>query len=278
LEELSRIVPGDPQLHAYAGQLAESRDDLELAAAELSVAVEAVPSWRNLISLADVEARAGRMDMARRHMEDLLARNPGHLWVLGRLASLELLQGDPQRAERIYLDIVRQDPRGAHFTNLGLARSLQGRHADAAEAYRRAVDLDPDSPVRLLNLADGEFALGRPDEARRLYSRALDSLDRSEQAAPLPPVLLMNRAQCLARLGRVREAVEATQHALRDSGEDPEVLLPAALVYALAGDRSSALVNAEAALEKGSSPRWFSMPVFGPLSYDPEIQALLKRY
>lgn len=99
------------------------------------------------------------------------------------------LEGDPQRAERIYLDILRRQPQRRHHTNLGLARSLLGRHAEAVEAYRRALTSDPDNPYLLLNLADAELALGHADEAHRLYGRTLESLARAEVAATLSPLL-----------------------------------------------------------------------------------------
>jgi serine/threonine-protein kinase len=85
----------------------------------------------------------------------------------------------------------------------------------------------------------------------------------------------MVRAQCLVHLGRTRQAVELTQSTLRASGDDPEVLYDASLIYAQAGDRTSALVNAKLALEKGIQPRWFTLPAFGPLRNDPELRAML---
>ena len=274
---LSGLIPGDPQLHSLAGQLAESRGDLEGAAAELAAAVEGAPSWPHLYRLADLEIRLGRTAAARRHLEELLARNPDNVWGLNRLANLELLEGDPQRAERIYLDVLRLQPQRSHSTNLGLARSLLGRHAEAVEAYRGALGFEPDNPYLLLNLADAELALGRVDEARGLYDRTLESLERLEEAGALSPLQRMVRAQCLAHLERGREAVGVTQQALRESGDDPEILYAASLVYALAGDRASALVNAELALGKGMQPRWFTLPAFGPLRDDPELRALLNR-
>ncbi|MFP5288494.1 MAG: protein kinase domain-containing protein, partial [Thermoanaerobaculia bacterium] len=153
LDALSAIVPGDPQLHALAGELAESRGDLERAAAELEAAVQGAPSWSNLYRLANVEARAGRIAAARRHLEELLAHSPGNHWGLSRLASLELMEGDPQRAEWIYLEILRRDPQSRHHTNLGLARSLLGRYAEALVEYRRALRLDPENPYLFLNMA-----------------------------------------------------------------------------------------------------------------------------
>lgn len=87
----------------------------------------------------------------------------------------------------------------------------------------------------------------------------------------------MVRAQCLVHLGRSREAVELTQSTLRASGDDPEVLYAASLVYSQAGDRASALVNAKLALEKGVQPRWFTLPAFGPLRNDPELRDVGRR-
>jgi tetratricopeptide (TPR) repeat protein len=275
LAELTGITPGDPQLHVLAGKLAESQGDLKLAIAEMEAAVERTPAWTNLFRLATLEVKAGRTADARRHLEQLLARSPDNLWGLDKLGNLELLEGDPARAERIYLDLIRRQPQRPFYTNLGLARSLLGRPDSAVEAYRHALDLAPGHVAALLNLADAELALGHDEEARSRYAQALDRLAATDRAAGLSAVERMDRAQCLAHLGRTREAVELTQSTLRANGDDPETLYKASLVYALAGDRASALVNAELALKKGVQPRWFTLPAFGLLRNDPELRAML---
>ena len=275
LAELTAITPGDPSLHVLAGKLAESKGDLKRAIAELTVAVERTPSWSNLFRLADLEIKAGRIADARRHLEQLLARSADNIWGLDKLGNLELLEGDPARAERIYLDLIRRQPQRPYYTNLGLARSLLGRPDSAVEAYRHALELAPGHVAVLLNLADTELALGHHAEAQSLYAQTLDRLAATERAAGLSPIERMVRAQCLAHLDRSREAVELTQSTLRASGDDPEVLYAASLVYAQAGDRASALVNAKLALEKGVQPRWFTLPAFGPLRNDPELRAML---
>jgi serine/threonine-protein kinase len=276
LAALTATTPGDPQLHVLAGKLAESQGDLRRAIAELAAAVERAPDWSSLFRLADLEMKAGRTADARRHLEELLARGPDNIWGLDKLGNLELLEGDPARAERIYLDLLRRQPQRSYYTDLGLARALLGRPADAAEAYRKALELAPGHVAALLNLADAELALGHGEEARSHYAQTLDRLAATERAGGLSAAERMARAQCLAHLGRTREAVELTQGTLRASGDDPEVLYQASLVYALAGDRASALVNAKLALEKGVQRRWFTLPVFGPLREDPELRALLR--
>jgi serine/threonine-protein kinase len=277
LTALSAIAPGDPQLDVLAGLLAESRGDLQQAVATVSRAVPRAPSWRNLFLLADLEIRAGETGDARRHLEELLARNPGNPWGLDRLGRLELLNGDPERAIATYRELIRRQPLRPYFTNLGLAHSLLGRHAEAAEAYRQALSLEPNHARVLLNLADAELAQGHGSEAEDLYRRALSRLDELQSAGALTAKDSMDKAQCLAHLGRIPEAVELTQRTLRESGDDPELFYTASLVYALAGDRASALVNAKLALANGIQPRWFTLPAFGALRNDPALQTLLQR-
>lgn len=275
LTHLEPLLAGDSQLLVLAGMLAESRGDLSRALSSLEAAVRRDPSWSNLFRLADLELEAGRVADARRHLEELLARSPGNLWGLDKLGNLELLAGDPARAERLYRDMLRLQPRRAFYTNLGLARSLLGRHAEAVAAYQKALDLAPDHVAVMLNLADAQLALGHADAARRLYRQVLQRLAASEAAAALSPADQMIKAQCLAHLGKTREAVAVAQTTLRDSFDDPQIVYAASLVEALAGDRAAALVNAERALAKGVQPRWFSLPAFGALRDDPELRALL---
>ncbi|HKH44363.1 MAG TPA: protein kinase [Thermoanaerobaculia bacterium] len=277
---LTRIEPllaGDSQLQVLAGLLAESQGDLPRAIASLESAARRDPSWSNLYRLADVENKAGRIADARRHLEELIARSPGNLWGLDKLGNLELLVGDPARAERLYLDMIRLQPRRSFYTNLGLARSLLGRDEEAVAAYQKALDLAPGHIYVMLNLADAQLALGRDDAARALYGQVLQRLTASGTAADLSPMERMVKAQCLAHLGKTREAVALAQRALRESFDDPEILYASSLVYTLAGDRASALVNAESALEKGMQPRWFTLVVFGSLRDDPDLQALLRQ-
>jgi serine/threonine protein kinase/tetratricopeptide (TPR) repeat protein len=275
LSQLEPLLAGDSSLLVLSGLLAESQGDLPRAVAALESASRRDPSWSNLFWLADLELKAGRIADARRHLEELLARSPGNLWGLDKLGTLELLVGDPARAEQLYLDLIRLQPQRSHYTNLGLARSLLGRHAEAVAAHRKALELAPGHIAVTLNLADAELALGHEDEARSLYTQVLQRLAASEAAAELVPMDRMIKAQCLAHLGKTREAVAVAQTTLRKSFDDPQIVYAASLVYALAGDRASALVNAQSALEKGVQPRWFTLAAFGSLRDDPELQVLL---
>lgn len=275
LDRVDRLLPGDPDVLPLKALLAEQKGRPSEALEALRAAAEQVPSWPNLYRLAGLEARLGHIEEARARIAEILRQAPDNLWAREQLAHLELLYGDLARAEQIYLASVRVAPERA-WHNLGVARFLRGRYPEAAVAYRRALESDPGDVSSLLNLADTESELGHREEAEALYRQALDRLAESAPEGGLGPRESIQKAQCLARLGRTREAVEIAQDAVRQSPDEPQILLLSAFVHHLAGDRSSALNNAQAALEKGIQPRWFTGSAFRSLREDPELRPLLK--
>lgn len=275
LAGIARLQPGDPEVLVLSAELAARRGQTAEALADLRQAVQRAPSWRNLFALARLEYGSGELAAAREHFGELLARSPDNQWGLGKLAEMELMLGDPRRAEELYRRLIALAPQRAHYTNLGLALSLAGRPADAVAAYREALAIDPGHVTVRLNLADALLALGRSHEAEALYGEVLADFERRAASAALEPTEEMAVAQCLAHLGRPREAVEIVQRTRERHPGHPEVVYLASLVYAVVGDRASALVNAKSALDTGTQPRWFTLPVFGDLRRDPELVALL---
>jgi tetratricopeptide (TPR) repeat protein/tRNA A-37 threonylcarbamoyl transferase component Bud32 len=275
LGRIDRLLPGDPDVLPLKALLAEQKGRPFEALEALRAAAEQVPSWQNLYRLAGLEAKLGHIQEARTRIAAILRQAPDNLWAREQLGHLELLYGDLTRAEQIYLDCVRMAPERA-WHNLGVARFLRGRYPEAAVAYRRALESDPGDVTSLLNLADTEVELGHREVAEALYRQVLARLAESAPEGGLGPLESIQKAQCLARLGRTREAVEIAQDAVRRSPDEPQILLLSAFVHHLAGDRSSALNNAQAALEKGIQPRWFTGSAFRSLREDPELRPLLK--
>lgn len=277
LARLEAALPGDPAIFSYRAQLAERRGRTEEALANFRAAAERVPSWRNLYNLASLEWRGGRIADAREHLRQLLARSPDNLWGTDMLAKIELQNGDPERAERLFADLVAREPsQRSLWTNLGLARFFAGHHEAAAIAHQQALVIEPGHSTVLLNLADAELALGRRKEAEVHYRQALARLREIEATSRLQADDSMAKAQCLAILGPGGEAAEIAQRTLQQNPVAPGIVYDAALVYALIGDRNSALINAKAALRLRVSPNWFRIAAFDTLRGDPELQALLK--
>jgi serine/threonine protein kinase/tetratricopeptide (TPR) repeat protein/TolB-like protein len=272
LTQLEHLLPGDPVILTLRGRLAEQQGRLDEAAELQTAAVDRAPSWQNLHRLAQLEARRGRIDKARSHIETILRQSPDNTWALEALGELELYYGDLARAEQIYKQYSTSAPQRS-LTNLGVARFFSGRYREAADAYRRALALEPNRIIILVNLADAESELGRVREAQDLYQRSLSLLEESERTVGLIPLESMLKAQCLARLGRLREAVELAQAQLRKTPDDPQLLQQIALVHSLAGERTSALNIAVAALDKGVQPRCFAGSAFLWLRETPALRS-----
>ncbi len=277
LTQLESLLPGDPQILALYSRLAEHQGHMKQALVHQRSATERLRSWRNLYRLADLEIRTGRIQDARRHLGEILSVSPKNIPVLEKLAQIELVFGDLKQAEQIYLDLAGRSPQSRYFSAIGVARVLMGRSEDAITPFRQSLAIDPDDVGTTINLADAELSLGHAREAEAHYRRALQRLEKNRPPGGLNLDDSMAQAQCLAHLGRTREAVEITQRVLGQNPEDPYLLQSVALVYALVGDRASALVNAQNALEKGVQPRWLTVPAFAPLQKDPEFRRLLDK-
>ena len=275
LEAFEHASPGDVEVQVAKAFLAESQGELRKAVGWLEKAVARFPSWANLYRLARLEQKIGRLDAARDHLRQLLDRWPDSPWGLELLASLELQYGDLDRAEALLLKLVALKPARSHWTNLGLTQFLRRRFNEAAASYRAALDLDPEHPLVLLNLADCHWALGDFDTARRHYQAVLDTLDDRAVADGQSGYDSLLRAQSLAHLDRAQEAVELTLSTLQEFPQDSEVNYQAAVVYAVVGDLASAKVNAKRSIALGIEPRWLTIPAFEPLLTDPELRTLL---
>ena len=277
LARLENLLPGDPSVLVPKSKLAEREGRMEEALADLKTAAERLPSWQNLTQLAALEARTGHVEEARGHLQQILQGSPENAWALNKLAKIELLYGSLEQAERIYEGLIARAPHRAYLNNLGLIRIFLGHYENAIEAFRQALELDPDHTDVTLNLAEAELAVGRKREAEGHFRKVLVEMEKNRLAGGTTAANSMVQAQCLAQLGRTREAVEITQKVLRQNPEDGEVLQGAALVYALVGDRASAMVNVQNALQKGVQPRWFTLPAFASLLKDPEFREILRK-
>jgi len=272
LAELERLEPGDARLLAQRAVLLERRGKGEEALAQMRTAARRNPSWSRLYELANMEIRQGDTEAARGHLEELLARSPDNFQGRAALAQLELLNGSPERAAALYRDLARDSPTVIPLSNLGLAEFLLGRYPQAAESFRRALELEPENPFNALNLADVTLLLGRAAEAQALYERVI-ALSTSDAAAGNWQLLTV-RAQAQAHLGRATEAVTTVQRALQLAPNNPQAAYEASLVYALTGERTSALVNAGKALDLGMDPRWFTFPWFDTLRDSAPLKGL----
>jgi tetratricopeptide (TPR) repeat protein/tRNA A-37 threonylcarbamoyl transferase component Bud32 len=272
LDAFERRAPGDVRVLDLRAKVLERRGRPEEALATFRAAVERQPSRARLYEFAKMARRQGDVATAREALETLLRRSPGDEWGRRFLAVLELTSGDPARAAALLQELAGPADPGS-LVNLGLARMLQGDHDGAARALEQAVEAAPRNYFYLLNLAQARWLQGRRAEAEKLCRQVL-ALSDAEPAGEEWQRLTV-RAQALAHLGDREGAVAAAQEALRLAPNNGQTAYETSLVYALAGDRTAALVNARRARELGfDAPAWFRLPWFEPLRSDPGFREI----
>jgi len=273
LDAFERLAPGDVRVLDLQAMLADQQGHPEEAMALYRQGIERQPSWSRLYDLAKLALRQGDVATARQSLETLLNRSPGNPFGQQQLANLELMNGDARRAARLYEEIAARGARHSVLANLGTARLLFGDYAGAAAALEQAHAAAPDNYFYLLNLAQVRWLQNRRREAEDMLRRVLALSD--QDPAREDPQRLTVRAQALALLGRKTEAVAEAQQALQLAPRSGSVAFEVALVCAIVGDQTNALVNAEHARDLGfDGPAWFRLPWFEPLRGQPEFQKI----
>jgi Flp pilus assembly protein TadD len=179
-----------------------------------------------LVSLGMISERVGRPEEARLFFKQALALQPGDAALRDALARLdgpvsaaEYLSKPSPSTDRAVSEasvqeeyanevailrqaLLRNPSDAVANNNLGVICSRQGKHAEAAGHYERAVAADPGNPVYRKNLADVYYsALGRTDEAVEIYTALLKEYPRDTEV--LTAAAIISKANNLNEQARI---------------------------------------------------------------------------
>ncbi|TGS82830.1 tetratricopeptide repeat protein [Mesorhizobium sp. M3A.F.Ca.ET.174.01.1.1] len=130
---------------------------------------------------------------------DSASRSPPRAHSLG-LGQLLGARGDHWPAADTFQSLVAIAPRSVKaWSRLAIEFQALGRHADAAGAFRKVLELDPELPGAQYVLGRSLAQLRQTDEAAKLLSVVRDGSDR-----PIDPVLRAKARIQLQRLSRTR--------------------------------------------------------------------------
>jgi tetratricopeptide (TPR) repeat protein len=129
----------------------------------------------------------GRYDEAAAMYEEAIKRAPRSSIPLQNLWFLQMnFRKDPRGGESAAQRFVDLAPTLANSHNfLGFSLAVQEKYAEAEKELRKALDLDPEHPYALANLAHVLYASDKPGEAVGLYRKILD-FDKLGKSAGSP--------------------------------------------------------------------------------------------
>jgi tetratricopeptide (TPR) repeat protein len=290
--DASRLAPDDPGARAILGDAHVEVGEYDKADAAYSgLSLVAVPAL-TYPRLAHMRFLRGDLDGAIAHMHaaiDATAKPGGSpepsAWARAELGELLFHKGDLRGAATRFADALTAFPR-YHRGHAGLAkvRAAQGRYADAAELYRKALDVVP-LPEYAAALGDVYVKLGRPADARlqydlveyvarlgsgreTLYNREL-ALFYADHDVKLDEALTLARreldvrrdvytwdvlAWALLKTQQPHEAQRAMTEALRLGTRDARLFFHAAVIAERVGDAEAARAHVEKA--RALNPRF----------------------
>ena len=141
------------------------------------------------------------------------------------------------------------------------------RYSEAADAMKRATELDPHNDVLWRNLGDSYRQIPtRASEANSAYEKALRAASDELSVNPNNSEVRSGIALYDAHLGRKEDAEISISKALKLSPRDSDVLFTSALVYEIIGNRNRALEAINQAVKAG-----YSVEEIGK---EPELKAM----
>jgi tetratricopeptide (TPR) repeat protein len=167
------------------------------------------------ITLGRALRQKGYFQEALREYEKAIEGGEANAEVLHAMLELYLLQRDTGAAIATADRFAREfSPTAKTWNGRGVALQLEGRHAEAEESYKRALEIDPGYPFAHNNLGVLVWHKGDTKNAINAFRRAL-------QSASPPVEARLNLALGLFRRKHIDLSLEAYRHVLSTAPEHP---------------------------------------------------------
>ncbi|MEM1154784.1 MAG: protein kinase [Pseudomonadota bacterium] len=267
VKQLEALGADSAKVNMLQGDIFSFMSNYADAERHFRIAYELESSTELLRRLADNYYYWGKLDLAVSTTMQALAEDPQDVrslislgWIKIEEANTEEAIDALQRAHQILPNIWTKVP-------LGISHMLAGDHFLARRLFNEALEMAPSRADILLNLGGNELLSGNKEAADECYRRVV-ALHTGDNFRKEPWVAAM----AYANLGDFENAIALVTDTPK---QGPQSDYAAALVYALAGQNYSALVEIERALASRVSPSWFSLPMFDGLCIEPKFEEKL---
>jgi serine/threonine-protein kinase len=250
---------------------------LDEAEALLGEAIRVARSWTNYFMLGTIEYRAGRYAAAAEAFKRATEAAPNNAASYTMLGNSQYIMRDLQQAVGNFEHAVRLGPTAAAYANLALVYYDSGRYEDALRSYEQALQRDPKSVPNRRNIGDVYARLGRTNEARAEYVRAVALGNELLAVNPRDVRTIGLVALCEAKLGRQSDAERHAAEAVAVDSANREAWQRSAEVHAILKQSEAALRDLAIAVARGFDPQMARIDDdLAPLRKLPRFDEILK--
>jgi tetratricopeptide (TPR) repeat protein/peroxiredoxin len=200
--------------------------------------IESTDFTRNYLSLGSVFFDRGYPDQSEVFFELARRDDPSAAEAYYGLGSVYLQQGKNAQARESFERVLKLQanypgtlPRA--WNNLGILVAREGHTDEAIQNFRRALEIDPDFLIALVNLGNAYRKEKRWDEAKAV-------LERADELSPADPDVNYGLAMVFAELNDTDRAYDRFQKALAARPAYPEALNNLGVLYLFTHRRGEA--------------------------------------
>jgi tetratricopeptide (TPR) repeat protein len=210
------------------GDLSNAADQshtVQLAIEQLTEIVRLDPTDEDsIIWLARLDRLNNQNDLAETQLRALLQRDADNEAAVAQLSQLLLDENRSGEAVALLQDTLKQGPSAGLYDQLGDAYTQMGDPTHAAQAYRQAVELEPDEPAHLQGLAQSLFDLGD-------FDGAVDSYQKLVAMSPNDPTNYLRLSTAYRRMNQLDKAEQQVLLAKQHAPGSLEVIYDEAQIY-----------------------------------------------
>jgi len=194
----------------------------------------------------------GRYPEAVKEFRRVTELAPDSARAFGNLGAAHEMAGDLEQAVAAYRKSLALEPTSLAYSNAGSAEYFLGHFRESALLHERAVQLAPQDYRAWANLAESyRWLKGEETKASHAYDQAISLCREELRGNSRDPSVHTTLGLCLAKVGKLDEATQQLQEALRLAPNDPQSLYNAAVVAHLQGRETDALDQLSKALAAG---------------------------
>jgi len=218
------------------------------------------PSRKFFYNLALSYWYLGKYEKTLSNLQKVLKISPNDFSAMKLSATAYLTLGKIDLAQPLFESIAKTNASASNFSNLGLAYLISDQYTMATNSFKKALEIEPKNIEAIINMADTYKITGKIESSNELYFEALNILEQRQDWRST-----MLKSQVFAQLGDTKKAIQILQSLQLKREANAEIYFTAALVYVLAGDMTSAMVNVENAYNNNYGKVWFHLPWFKKL-------------
>jgi len=279
-ESALKAQPDSPDAFRELGNAYAAAGRTEEAEATFLRAIRLRPDdWNAYRDLGVFYYGVGRLKESVAMLKRVTELTPDNYEGYRNLGGVYLKKGDYHDAELALRKSLELRPTEAAYSNFGTLYYFRKQFAEAAKAYQRATELNPEVATGWVNLGDAyRWVPGKENEAAQAYRRAIPLLQRRLAINDKDAQARAQLATVLSSLKESGPALIEIKRALETSPNDGYVVSRAVLVYEQAGMREQALGMVPKAIESNSLNEIESWPSMEPLRHDLRYVEIVKLY